>query len=598
MEIRLLGVTEARIGGRPIALGAAQQRAVLAMLALRPNAPVSIDSLIEGLWGERAPPTAHKIVQLHVSRLRRLLDGQDAEIVTRGRGYELRLPDDAVDASRFERLVAQAERGDGNAGAAAEQALALWRGPPLDDLADIPFAAPEIRRLDELWLSAREVAIERALTAGRHREVIGELDDLVASHPLRERLHAQRMLALYRCDRQADALSAYREAREVLTEQAGIEPGPELRRLQEAILHQDPALDTRTSARPRPRSRPSRALVLLGAAILGGAIAGAVALARQDGPPEAVNVPPDSVAVIDVRSNAVVAAVGVDDAPGPIAAGAGFLWVLNLNSETVSRIDVRAGRVLRTQGIADEVGNLAASPDEVWLATRCQSGGQPGALVHLFSGRAGGVDVYGGDEIELEGVTPRRGATDPMVTTVCALAAEGRSAWIASHQPPGLVRADYDPVAEGSEVVWARALERAPTALAVGSGLVWATDSGNDVIRAIDANTGRDAGVHRTGTDPVAVAADDDAVWIANEGDDSVSRFELGTNTIDKPIPVGDAPAAVAVGAGAVWVANAGDGTVTRIDQRTHRPSATIAIGHRPQGIAVAGGSVWVTVRG
>jgi DNA-binding SARP family transcriptional activator len=104
--------------------------------------------------------------------------------------------------------VAQAERGDGAAGAAAEQALALWRGPPLDDLADIPFAAPEIRRLDELWLSAREVAFERALADGRHREVVGELDELVASHPLRERLHAQRMLALYRSGRQADALSA------------------------------------------------------------------------------------------------------------------------------------------------------------------------------------------------------------------------------------------------------------------------------------------------------------------------------------------------------------------------------------------------------
>jgi YVTN family beta-propeller protein len=594
MEIRLLGVTEARIGERPIALGAAQQRAVLAMLALRPNAPVAIDSLIEGLWGERAPPTAHKIVQLHVSRLRRLLDGQDAEIVTRGRGYELRLPADAVDVSRFERLVAQAERGDGDA---AEQALALWRGAPLDDLADIPFAAPEIRRLQDLWLCAREVAIERALADGRDREVVGELDELVAAHPLRERLHAQRMLALYRSGRQADALSAYRHAHEVLTEQAGIEPGPELRRLQEAILNQDPALDTRASAPPRRRPRPSRALALLGAAILVGVIAGAVALAGDDSPPEAVDVPPDSVAVIDVGSNAVVTAVRVDEAPGPVAAGVGLLWVLNLNSETVSRIDPRSRRVLQTQGIADEVGNLAASPDEVWLATRCQAGGQSGALVHLFSGRAGGVDVYGGDEVELDGVVPRRRAAPPLVAAVCALAAEGRSAWIASNHPPGLVRADYDPVAEGTQVAWAQALGRAPTALAVGSGFVWAADPGQDVIRRIDASTGRAAGVVRTGADPVAVAAAGEAVWVANEGDDSVSRIEVGTNTIGRPIPVGDEPAGIAIGAGAVWVANAGDGSVTRIDERSQRVVATIAVGHRPQGIAVAGGSVWVTVR-
>src|SRR5919201_1983230 len=240
MDIRLLGPVEASLDGGPAPLGPRQQRAVLAMLALQLNRTVSTDRLIEGLWGERAPPSAPKLVQLYVSQLRKLLGGE-AEIVTRGRGYELRLAADRVDAARFEGLVAAAADGDGVAGRLAREALALWRGAALADVADEPFAAAEIRRLEELRLRATELALDADLAAGRHREVIGELDALVAEHPLSERLHAQRMLALYRSGRQAEALAAYRHARRVLVEEIGVEPGPELRRLHEAILLQDAA---------------------------------------------------------------------------------------------------------------------------------------------------------------------------------------------------------------------------------------------------------------------------------------------------------------------------------------------------------------------
>jgi DNA-binding SARP family transcriptional activator len=243
MQIRLLGLLEAELDGDPLVLGAAKQRAVLAMLALRANAPVSTDRLIEGLWGEEPPQSAPKMVQHYVSQLRKLLAGEGAEILTRGRGYELRLPADCVDALRFERLVVTAGRDGRRANGSAREALSLWRGPPLDDLADEPFAAPEIRRLDELWLRARELAIDDALAEGEHRQLVGELDDLVARHPLRERLHVQRMVALYRCGRQAEALEAYRQARELLVDEIAVEPGPELRRLHDAILQQDPSLD-------------------------------------------------------------------------------------------------------------------------------------------------------------------------------------------------------------------------------------------------------------------------------------------------------------------------------------------------------------------
>jgi WD40 repeat protein/DNA-binding SARP family transcriptional activator len=236
MDVRVLGPLQASVDGRTVQLGGVKPRALLAMLALDAGSTVSTQRLIDGLWGDQPPATATKLVQVYVSQLRKTLAecNGSAEIVTRGRGYSLRVPADAVDAERFERLIA-----DGR----PREALALWQGPPLDDVADEPFAASEIRRLEELRLTALELAIERDLEAGRHREVVAQLDAIVAAEPLRERLHAQRMLALYRCGRQSDALAAYRQARAALVDAIGIEPGPELRRLHEGILRQDPALE-------------------------------------------------------------------------------------------------------------------------------------------------------------------------------------------------------------------------------------------------------------------------------------------------------------------------------------------------------------------
>jgi predicted ATPase/DNA-binding SARP family transcriptional activator len=234
MELLLLGPVELRVGGQQVALGARKQRAVLAMLALEAGRVVPADRLAEGLWGEDLPASGAKMVQQFVSHLRRVLAGSGAEIVTRGRGYELQLDGDGLDVVRFEHLVGQRR---------PREALELWRGEPLADLADEPFAAAEIRRLEDLRLRARELAIAEDLAAGRHAEILGELEALVAEHPLHEQFHGQRMLALYRSGRQADALEAYREARAALVEQLGIEPGPELQRLERDILEQAPRLE-------------------------------------------------------------------------------------------------------------------------------------------------------------------------------------------------------------------------------------------------------------------------------------------------------------------------------------------------------------------
>jgi DNA-binding SARP family transcriptional activator/WD40 repeat protein len=255
MHIRVLGPLEASIDDQPVSIGGAKQRAVLAMLVLEANHTVTGDRLIDGLWGDDPPASAPKMVQHYVWRLRGALpSGGGAEILTRGRAYELRIDRDKVDVCRFERLVLEASRAAtaGRPTSAAREALALFRGDPLADLAEQPFADPEIRRLEELRLAATELAIDADLAAGRHHELVGELDALVAENPLRERLHAQRMLALYRCGRQAEALEAYRHARTALVEEIGVEPSAELRHLHEAILRQDPSLDVEAVAGDLP----------------------------------------------------------------------------------------------------------------------------------------------------------------------------------------------------------------------------------------------------------------------------------------------------------------------------------------------------------
>jgi DNA-binding SARP family transcriptional activator len=254
IEFKLLGPLEVSRKAEPVALGPPQQRALLALLLLNANEVVSRDRLIDELWGEQPPTTAAKLVQIYVSRLRKALEpdrspGDEGRIlITRPPGYLISIEAEQLDLGRFERLRVEAHgataTGDLEAAAAKlRQALALWRGPPLADLAYEAFAQGEIARLEELRLTAQEERFDADLALGRHGDVVGELESLTRLHPVREGLTAQLMLALYRSGRQAEALEAYQEARRALTDELGIEPSRELRELQQAILEQDPALD-------------------------------------------------------------------------------------------------------------------------------------------------------------------------------------------------------------------------------------------------------------------------------------------------------------------------------------------------------------------
>jgi DNA-binding SARP family transcriptional activator len=244
IEFRILGPLEVADGDATVALGGVRQRTLLAILVLNANAVVSADRLIDELWGERSPQSGRSALQVRVSQLRKALGHGGAQLLTRTPGYVLELDRDQLDLQHFERLVREAAASEPPAAAEKlREALALWRGPPLADLAYEPFAQAAIGRLDELRLGAIEKRIDADLALGRRGELVVELEELVAEHPLREHLRAQLMLALYRCGRQADALEIYRRTREGLSAELGLEPGRELKELESAILNQDPSLE-------------------------------------------------------------------------------------------------------------------------------------------------------------------------------------------------------------------------------------------------------------------------------------------------------------------------------------------------------------------
>ena len=255
MDFRILGPLEVADGGRTIPIVGDRQRALLAILLIHANEAVSTDALIDELWGEHAPASPRKALQIQVSRLRKALGEGSARLVTRPNGYLLQVEPGELDLNRCERLADQGRKAlaDEDPWRAAEQlreSLARWRGPPLGEFAFESFAQAEIGRLEELRLGLLEDRIEADLACGRHAELVGELETLVAEHPLRERLRRQLVLALYRGGRQADALAAYRAAREMLDEDLGLEPTPALRELEQAILTHD--ADLAAPAAPGP----------------------------------------------------------------------------------------------------------------------------------------------------------------------------------------------------------------------------------------------------------------------------------------------------------------------------------------------------------
>src|SRR6266545_4569263 len=389
MEFRILGPLEMLDGSRVVSLGGRRKRAVLAILLLHLNRVVSSDRLIEELWGERPPATALQTVRVHVSQIRKVL-GRDL-LRTLPAGYLLELGPDQLDASRFERLLdeGRAAIAVGDAASAAallHEGLDLWRGPALADFTFEPFAQAEIARLEDLRVSALEGRIEADLALGGNMELVGELEALIAEHPLRERFRAQLMLALYRVGRQSDALDAYREARRLLVEELGLEPSPELRALEGALLRQDgslglPSLSPQFIA-SQPSVRKTVTLVHVDLESWGAEVADPEAFGlRLQGPLEQVLdvVGRHEGAVTAQVADAVTATFGLpslheDDALRAIRAAVDLREELAERYELQPRIGIATGEVVAS-GPSMRIGAVAGS------ATRLANGAQPSEIV-------------------------------------------------------------------------------------------------------------------------------------------------------------------------------------------------------------------------
>ena len=579
VEFRILGPLEAADAEGVVALGPTKQRALLAVLLLHRGEVVPSERLIEELWAGRAPTTAAKSVQVYVSQLRKTLGER---LVTRGGGYVLEVEPGSLDLDRFQALAGQAQEllTEGEAERAAEllrAALALWRGPPLVDFSYEPFAQTEIQRLEELRLAALEDRIEADLALGRHTVLVAELEALVREHPLRERLRSQLMLALYRSGRQGEALETYRQGRESLVTELGIEPGPGVQELHRAILNHDPALELPSSSFLRAPLASRRRWVLLGAggALLFAAAAAAlvVAVTREGTTAGLASVQPNSVAVIDPGSSALIAQIPVGVRPAAIAAAGGTVWVSNVDDSSVSRIDANAMRVVRTLALPRSATALAADRMGVWAAG---DGARVYRIARQFDAVTRTIAMQG--RARLFNVEPVPGA---------ALGAG--ALWAVSGT--GVVRVS---LRNGKAAASVETGDN-PTAVAYGAGAAWVTDAVNNTVTRIDPT----GATHKleVGSRPTAVVVGAGSVWVANALDDTVVRLDPETRTVEATIAVGRQPSGLAVAAGMVWVANSGEGTVSRIDPAENEVTDTVEVGGSPAGIASAAGSIWVTIQ-
>jgi DNA-binding SARP family transcriptional activator/streptogramin lyase len=625
MEFRILGLLDVREGGRALALGGPKQRALLAVLLLHANETVSSGRLIDQLWGDQPPESATKALHFYVSQLRRVLEpdrpvGTPGRLLlTHGSGYELRTDPEQIDLHRFERLLldAQAAREAGDhstASNALRQALGLWRGPPLADLASQPFAPTAITRIEELRLSALEEWCEEELVLGRHARLIGESERLVAEYPLRERFRGQLMLALYRSGRQAEALDTYRQARHVLVEELGIEPSPQLQRLERAILVQDPTLELppkatgngaaaievthaappaadRRSTRRKP-ARAAAAALALGALVAGGLLAltkddaGARRSGLDGSAPSAVGEPrlvPSSIVAIDPETNVATSVVQLGVGTQVKAVGEGAVWVANTATRTVSSIDLTTRKVVDTIGLPVIPDAIAAGEGGVWVASR------EGPLLRIHP-QANLTESW--DVLEKQGALQL-----PAGTVIDGSIAVGhRSLWLGISNVLTLWRTD---ARTGRITATVKGLD--PRAMAASPDALWVLDAAGRISR-LDPNTNNVIAAVRFGTpasSPGGLAIGEGAVWVLDTEAGHLVRIDPTLNQVVTTIPLDLTPIdAVTTGEGSVWVTQQTRGAVLRIDAATNRVRDTIRLGHSIElgTIRYGGGSIWVAI--
>jgi len=582
IDYRLLGPIEAGVNGHALDIGGQKQRALLVVLLLSANQPVSRDVLVDRLWGERPPAGAQHTLEVYVSRLRKTLEpvAGGPVLLTRPGAYLLRAPSDRIDVRRFERLAGEGRRAlaasaPGRAAEDLREALALWRGAPLADVGDEPFAQAEIARLNELRAGVIEDRIEAELAVGRHGDVVGELEALAAAQPLRERPYQQLMIALYRCGRQAEALAVYRSARRVLVDELGIEPGPGLQRTERAILEQDvslqppvpPAMVAAGAERPSSRAAAYRArLLTMAVAVLlvtVGLLMGGSSASR--GPAASLMAGPDTVGVIDAGRNALTGVVTGPGRPGGVAYGAGATWITDTADDRLLQVN-RAGQVVDRIPVGRGPAGVAVGDGEVWVANQ-------------LDGTVSEVNPAAGIPVATIGV-----GNGPEAITVGY-----GSVWVANATDSTLSRID-----PGSGHVLATIpLGATPAGLAAGEGGIWVTSPDTGQLLLVDPVTNRVSRSFPVGVSSAGVAVGAGSVWVGDTGG-AVARVDPVTGRARK-VRAGGSPAGIAFADGAVWAADSQGGSVWRIDPRTGS-ALRIHIGNEPAVLAPAGRGVLVTV--
>ena len=559
VQFKVLGPLEVNDGDRRIPLGGLKQRGLLAMLLLSANETVSVDRIVDGLWGESPPATAQKMVQLYVSRLRKAL-GQDV-IRTSAPGYVADVGPEALDLLRVRELVESARRTAQTdpAAAAAElrEALGLWRGEPLSDLAFEPFALSALPGLAELRETAREECVNLELSLGRHAELLPELEALVVAHPLRERLRGQLMLAQYRSGRQADALDTYRSGRQALVDALGIEPGPELQRLHAAILRQDPKLEHSAhgpAVAPGTDGLPGGTVTFLFTDI-----EGSTGLLKQLGEHYG--------GVLEEHGRILRSAFQTNGGRIVDTQGDSFFAAFGRAKEAVA-------------AAADAQRGLAAHPWPEDVVVRVRMG------LHTGEPRAGkeryvGIDVHKTARIGAAG----HGGQVLLSRTTREL--------VEDELPPGVSVRDL-----GERHL--KDLDR-PEHLAqlVIDGL----PSEFPPLKTVPVRSRRKrklayAGVASLG---VLLAASLTGVALLREGSqpvgvvpDSVAVLDASTGKVLDDISVGEGPGPIAAGTNGVWVANRDARTVVKLDPASGEIVQTYGLAATPQRLAVGGETVWI----
>ena len=605
VDFGILGPVRAVRDGREVELGGPRRRALLALLLVAGGRVVPAERLAEELWASCPPPAAAGTLRAHVSRLRTLLS-PEAVLVARGGGYALAVEPGLLDAARFERLAGAGREAleTGAAAGAADrfrEALGLWRGRALADVAEVESLAREGARLEELRLVAIEGRIEADLALGLAAQVAGELDGLVAEYPLRERLWRLLVLALYRAGRQADALAAYRRARDLLAEELGIEPGEPLRRLHQSVLAQDPALDWNGArpavaedcradadmravpAVPEPPHRPTagdggvrgwgrrhvRSLLAVGSALAAAAALVIVAVARPWAG-EATGLAANSVGLIGPAGGSLGKPVMVGS-PAGLAYGDGSVWAVDNTEDTLSRINPASHAVVQTIPVGSAPTAVTATRGNVWVTN---SG----------DGTVSRINAAVNAVVQ----------TIPVGNLPVAIASGPSGVWVANEGDDTVDRIDpvTGDVTRRNVPVGGR-----PDGIAVGPGAVWVANSEDGTVTRVDPATGQPSGPISVGSGPAGIAVTPAAVWVANSLDLTVSKLDPATDTVTGTIDVGDGPSAVVAANNAIWVSDEFNATLDRIDPRTGQVARTIPLGSSPRGLAAAGPGVWVAAQ-